>query len=1287
MNPQTKNSPLKKLALITAGIIVIIILLRLLCIGPFCPAGNSKKGTGNAEQVSQNTAQGAQSGEVLGAQSTAQTAEIAKNVFINELNSILPNCADGYVLTSSNGTFACVEDKDTDTDTDNQTLALQGTTLGIANGNAVNLGAFLDNTDNQTLAWDNATNTLSISGGNSVDLSDLSQTLSLTNNVLTISDSASSVDLSAYLDNTDNQTLSLSNNNLSISGGNSVDLSAYLDNTDNQTLTLTGTTLAISNGNSVDFTNWDTDATDDVKTLNDLTDVDTATTAPNNGALLSFNGTNWAPVNPTTYTANLYTSDGTLTANRTVNMANNTLTFENGNIGVGVPARTTGTGWVSAERFNGSYLTGHGYDVAKLIGTGTRRINFLGYVGIGTDNPTERLDINANMRLRGAFYDGNNNAGTAGQVLFSTGSTVEWRDSTEIGYWVRNSQTLTLRYPGDAIIAEGTLGSGDDLATSGAGTKMFWYPKKGAFRAGTTHRDYWDDRKIGENSVAFGYDTVASGARGFAYGYGTSAPGTNTLAGGQYSHAHGINSSAIGYRSRSMGGVSTARGRYSQSFGDASVAMGDTVTVYGDKAVGFGDHVTVNGDYSAGFGEYNNIDGADSVAFGASNAVSGNYAGAFGFFNSASGSGSFVTGAMNTVSDTGDVAFGLFNNVTGYVSFAQGTNNSVEADLSAVFGEYNTANGNHVYAFGNDNAVNGAYAFAMGESNNALGDYSLAFGKEASALGNYSLAYGNQVTAEGNYSVAGGIQSNAQGKGSVALGAYNVATSDVSIALGINNAATSRYSAAMGIGNTANNEASFAVGGYNTANADYSAALGFYNQTNAPYSATIGYHLQTNADHAVALGGYTQANGQFSLAMGYYAQTNAKYSASLGLGTISTVDGSMVLGAFNRPFGTTGGLHPNDPLLVVGNGYDNAHRRNAFTILKNGNVGVGVDQPVFDFQVGSIVNPKTAAANAWVTYSDARLKTNVVELNNALDKVTALRGVSFNWTATGAHSIGFIAQEVQQVVPEVVFQGADGYFSVDYSKLTPLLVEAVKEQQNQLEEQEQVLHAQEEQLEEHSEKLHEVRETVYGTATADQDHNPDNEQVWGLTQVFRVLQTRFEVLKQATFRATATFTQYVHFLGTIVTERPIYYKDKDVAGYAIIKAGDTQVRITFHRAYPNTPIINVTAMDKYSKYYVTDVSKNGFTIKLRRAGNQDAKFSWQATYVKDAVTFSSQGSSTPAPTSTPTPTPTSTPTPTPTNTPTPTSTPTPTPTNTPTPTSTPTPSPTPTNTPTNTPTP
>ena len=75
--------------------------------------------------------------------------------------------------------------------------------------------------------------------------------------------------------------------------------------------------------------------------------------------------------------------------------------------------------------------------------------------------------------------------------------------------------------------------------------------------------------------------------------------------------------------------------------------------------------------------------------------------------------------------------------------------------------------------------------------------------------------------------------------------------------------------------------------------------------------------------------------------------------------------------------------------------------------------------------------------------SDIKLKTNITTIRNALDKVSKLRGVEFNYIENGTHSIGVIAQEVEEVFPELVF--GDDPKSVAYGNLTAVLIEAVKE--------------------------------------------------------------------------------------------------------------------------------------------------------------------------------------------------------------------------------------------------
>ena len=89
--------------------------------------------------------------------------------------------------------------------------------------------------------------------------------------------------------------------------------------------------------------------------------------------------------------------------------------------------------------------------------------------------------------------------------------------------------------------------------------------------------------------------------------------------------------------------------------------------------------------------------------------------------------------------------------------------------------------------------------------------------------------------------------------------------------------------------------------------------------------------------------------------------------------------------------------------------------------------------------------------------SDARLKENVQTLDSGLDQVLALRGVSFDWKegakAEKGTQLGFIAQEVEKIAPELVEEDENGFKAVRYSNVTALLVEAVKSQQEMIESQ------------------------------------------------------------------------------------------------------------------------------------------------------------------------------------------------------------------------------------------
>ena len=101
--------------------------------------------------------------------------------------------------------------------------------------------------------------------------------------------------------------------------------------------------------------------------------------------------------------------------------------------------------------------------------------------------------------------------------------------------------------------------------------------------------------------------------------------------------------------------------------------------------------------------------------------------------------------------------------------------------------------------------------------------------------------------------------------------------------------------------------------------------------------------------------------------------------------------------------------------------------------------------------------PSTAnmTVNGTITQnSDIRIKENVVEIDDCISKVQAMRGVYYNRTDfnTEVTKVGVIAQEVEAVLPELILESPDdGFKSVAYSELTAVLINAIKEQQEIIE--------------------------------------------------------------------------------------------------------------------------------------------------------------------------------------------------------------------------------------------
>jgi len=96
-------------------------------------------------------------------------------------------------------------------------------------------------------------------------------------------------------------------------------------------------------------------------------------------------------------------------------------------------------------------------------------------------------------------------------------------------------------------------------------------------------------------------------------------------------------------------------------------------------------------------------------------------------------------------------------------------------------------------------------------------------------------------------------------------------------------------------------------------------------------------------------------------------------------------------------------------------------------------------------------------ANTTVYTSDRRFKTDINNLNAAIEKIKQMQGVSYKLSGddqqplnTGNKQFGLIAQDLRLIYPELVYEDAKGYLSVDYVSLIPVLIEAIKEQQGQI---------------------------------------------------------------------------------------------------------------------------------------------------------------------------------------------------------------------------------------------
>ena len=164
------------------------------------------------------------------------------------------------------------------------------------------------------------------------------------------------------------------------------------------------------------------------------------------------------------------------------------------------------------------------------------------------------------------------------------------------------------------------------------------------------------------------------------------------------------------------------------------------------------------------------------------------------------------------------------------------------------------------------------------------------------------------------------------------------------------------------------------------------------------------------------------------------------------------------------------------------------------------NVGIGTATPSNVFTIAK--GAGQAISDGWSTYSSRRWKTNIHTLRGALGKVEQLRGVSYDLMANGKHEVGVIAEEVGAVVPEVVTWNQNGKDAegVDYSRLTALLIEATKEQQALIHEQQKQIQAQQAQIAQLASQVKTIRASIESSGRAGSETRTVKAHAWTVRQ-------------------------------------------------------------------------------------------------------------------------------------------------------------------------------------------
>jgi hypothetical protein len=498
-----------------------------------------------------------------------------------------------------------------------------------------------------------------------------------------------------------------------------------------------------------------------------------------------------------------------------------------------------------------------------------------------------------------------------------------------------------------------------DPPASGEGTRMMWYPDKGAFRVGAVSGTDWDKDSIGEYSVAMGYNTKAKGWISMALGEGTTASEWASTAMGYNTTASGLSSTAMGQRTTASDWYATAMGMVTTASGLASTAMGGYTIASGQNSTAMGDNTIASGGNSTAMGSYTTASGGNSTAMG--------------YGTSAKSFSETVIGNWNTdytpVSamewNANDRLFVVGNGIAGdsrrdaltvlkngYIGIGTSTPSALLHTSGIGTGEGNILFEGEIKETdpsAGDTPASGGGTRMMWYPDKAAFRVGGVSGTQwdKDSIGIYSMSMGSSTTASGNYSTAIGFSTTASGWYSTSMGSSTTASGSRSTAMGKSTTASGWYSTAMGDGTTASAESSTAMGEGTTASGSRSTAMGAYTTSSGSYSTAMGFSTTSSGISSTAMGAYTTASGYRSTAMGDGTTASGYRSTAMGNGTIAKSAFETAVGGWNTDYepSSTTSWNANDRLFVIGNGTADDSRKDAITVWKNGYIGIGTSTP------------------------------------------------------------------------------------------------------------------------------------------------------------------------------------------------------------------------------------------------------------------------------------------------------------------------------------------------------